>query len=85
MDSNFFSFKKLLLSYLIAGIPFAILFGSLVLFNVLPIEFNDTNHYGIKGFLITLIYIPFAGLLFTIINWGILNIGVFLYRLFSKK
>lgn len=84
MDTNYFSLKKMFWAYTICSIPFALLTGILALFNVMPVYFNDAPHYGFKGFIITIVFIPFIGLLFSVTNWLALNFGVLIYRGFSK-
>ena len=85
MDTQFFSFKKLFFAYTLFSVPFALLAGILSLLNVIPVYFNATAYYGIKGLIITIIFIPFVGIIFSITNWLALNFGVLLYRKISKK
>jgi len=72
-------------SYIISSIPFGLLVGILTLFNVIPVYFNETPYYGFKGLIITIVFIPFIGMLFGVTNWIVLNFGVLIYRGFSKR
>lgn len=85
MDSKYFSLKKLFWTYTICSIPFALLAGILALFNVIPVYFNEIPFYGFKGFIITIAFIPFIGMLFSLTNWLALNFGVLIYRGFLKR
>lgn len=85
MNKDFFSFKKLFTAYLFAMIPFSLLAGILSLLNIFPIIFNGNPTYGIKGFLVALLLIPFVSLMFGCLNWAFLNLGVFFQRFFVKK
>ena len=85
MDTKYFSFKKLFWAYTICSIPFALLAGILAMLNIIPIYFNEAPHYGFKGFIITIIFIPFFGVIFGVTNWLALNFGILIYRSFSKR
>jgi hypothetical protein len=85
MDTNYFSLKKMFWAYTICSIPFALLTGILSLLNVIPVYFNEAPNYGFKGFILSIIFIPFIGLLFSVTNWLALNLGVLLYRAFYNK
>ncbi len=84
MNLNYFSFKKLFLAYTFGVMPFFVLSGMLSLFNIVPINFNDSPQYGFIGFLLSLISIPLFGLIFSILNWLLLNFGVIIHLGFSK-
>jgi hypothetical protein len=79
-----YSFKRLFWSYTFCGIPFLILAAFLSLFNVIPVDINNAHYYGITGFLITFLFIPFVGLILGCTNWLALNFGSLLYD-FSIK
>jgi hypothetical protein len=81
---NKYSFKRLFWSYTFCAIPFAILGSFLALFNVVPVEFNGVPRYGIQGFIIPILYIPFFGLVFSCTNWLALSFGGMLYDAFLK-
>jgi len=85
MDTKYFSLKKMFWAYTICSIPFALLVGILALFNVIPVYFNETAYYGFKGLIISIVFVPFIGMLFGVTNWLALNFGVFIYRSFSKR
>lgn len=84
MKNGYFSFKRLFWSYTFALIPFSLLSGLLSLFNVVPVNFNNIPQYGVKGLVISLLFIPFVGLIFSCLNWVFLNLGVVLQELFLK-
>jgi hypothetical protein len=82
--NNRYSFKRLFWSYTFCAIPFAILGSLLALFNIIPVEFNGSPRYGIQGFIILILYIPFFCLIFSSINWLALSFGGTLYDEFLK-
>jgi hypothetical protein len=84
MRKGYFSFNRLFWSYTFCFIPVAMLAGLLALFHVIPVYFNESPVYGIKGFVIAVLFIPFFGLLFSSMNWIVLNFGYFLYNMFLK-
>lgn len=84
MIANPFSFKTLFWAYTCCVIPFALLGGILSLFNISAVSFNNAHVYGIKGFIITIVYIPIAGLILAVTNWLALNFGRLIYNSFSK-
>ena len=83
MEKGYFSFKKLFWSYTFCCIPFAILAGILALAHISPVYFNEVPTYGLKGFIIAILLIPFLGIIFSAVNWIFLNFGYFLYNKFS--
>ncbi|MBB2144004.1 hypothetical protein GM921_00775 [Pedobacter sp. LMG 31464] len=85
MNKDLFSFKKLFFAYLFAMIPFSLLGGILSLFNIVPVNFNGNPTYGFKGFIVAILFTPFIALMFSGLNWLFLNLGVLIYRLFSKQ
>lgn len=85
MDTKYFSLKKLFWAYTICSTPFALIAGILSLFSVIPVYFNETPYYEFKGFIITIVFIPFIGILFSITNWLALNFGVLIYRVYIKR
>jgi hypothetical protein len=80
MDDKYFSFKKLFLCYLFCAIPFSLLAAFLALFNVVPVELNNSPRYGIDGFIIAILYIPFIGFMFSGASWLSLNFGLWVYK-----
>lgn len=85
MNTDFFSFKKLFISYLFAMIPFSLLTGVLSLFNILPVDFNGKPTYGFAGLALSILACPFIALIFSCANWLFLNFGILLSKLFLKK
>ena len=84
MDRESYSFKKLFWSYTFCFIPLALFAGLLALFHLSPVYFNESPVYGFKGFIIPVLFIPLFGLLFSTINWLVLNFGYYLYNIFLK-
>lgn len=82
MRNRYFSFKRLFWPYTFCVIPFALLFGFLALFHVIPFYFNELPFYGLKGLMVAVLTIPFCGIIFSVVNWVLLNFGEFLYRSF---
>ena len=84
MDNKYFSFKRLFWAYTFCSIPFGLLAGILALFNVSAVYFNNEPVYGFKGLIITIVFIPFIGLVLCCTNWLALNFGSFLYASFLR-
>jgi hypothetical protein len=84
MESKYFSFKKLFWASLFCVIPFSLLESFLALFNVVGVDFNGVLRYGIVGFIIPILFIPFIGFLFSGLCWLLLNFGNILYYRFLK-
>lgn len=84
MEKVNYRFKSLFLAYLFGYIPFALLGAILSLVNVLPVSFNGHSYYGIVGFAISILTVPFVGFVFGIINWIYLNIGASIYNYIVK-
>lgn len=84
MNRDFFTFKKLFIAYLFAMIPFSLLIGALSLFNIVPVNFNGNPTYGIKGFVVAVLFSPFIALIFSGLNFIFLNFGILLCRLIKK-
>ena len=74
-------FGLLFWNLLFAYSPLALLIGVLSLFEITPVNFNDQELYGIKGLVVSLLFIPFvAGILAGLI-WLYYSIGNWIMRL----
>jgi len=82
--NNRYSFKLMFWAYTFCAMPFLILAGILSFFNVTPIVFNGNAQYGLQGFALAIIFIPFTGLILSCTNWLALNFGGFLFNAFLK-
>jgi len=80
-----FPFKKIFFATTFFIIPFSILESFLAFFNVVPVDFNNSPRTGIFGFIIPILFIPFLGLMFSGLNWIVLNVGYWFYSLFFKS
>jgi hypothetical protein len=89
MAEAYYSLKKLLLAYTFAYAPFSLIAAILSLAGLLPVNFNGQHYYGISGFIITILTIPFVAIVFGVINRIYLNLGVFVGKkvigLFKKS
>ena len=79
-----FPFKKIFFSTIFFIVPFSILESFFALFNVVPVNFNDVPRTGWVGFIIPILFIPFVGIMFSGLNWIVLNSGYWFYSLFFK-
>ncbi len=77
-------FGKLFWNMFFCLAPFISLGSLLVLFGVVPFNFNDEPYYGVVGFLMTLVLIPWISLCFAILLWIYFSIGNYFLRLFNK-
>jgi hypothetical protein len=81
-----YSFGNLLICYLCCLIPIGILVGVFSLFNLIPVYFNKSEYYGVIGLLISVGISLFCSLIFSLINFLVLNLGRLIFiRLFSKS
>jgi len=80
-----FPFKKILIATTFFIIPFSILAGFLALFNIVPIEFNNSPRTGWVGFVVPILFIPFMSIMLACMNWVVLNGGYWFYSLFLKS
>jgi hypothetical protein len=79
---NDFNFKKMFLACLFFALPFFAFAGFLALLEISPIEYNGKSYSGVKGFVISILNIPFFALVFSCMNWLVLNFGNFMYKSF---
>ncbi|WP_299557143.1 hypothetical protein [Seonamhaeicola sp.] len=77
-------FKLLFINFLFAYAPFALLIGVLSLFELVPVNFNDEKVYGIKGFIIIMLFIPFVAFILSFFTWLYFVIGNFFLNMFKK-
>ncbi len=77
-------FKLLFVNFLFAYIPISLFFGTLSLFGIVPVNFNDSKVYGIKGFIIVMLFIPFIVFILSFFTWLYFIIGNFFLNLFRK-
>ncbi len=77
-------FNYLFKGYLFGYLPFGILFGLLSMFNIVPVNVNDTPYYGVIGFGLMLLLIPTMAIMFTILNWVFLSFGLWVYSIYCN-
>jgi hypothetical protein len=80
-----FPFKKLFFATTFFILPFAILESILALLNIVPVDFNNTPKTGWTGFMISILFFPFEAVMFSVLNWIVLNSGYWFYSLFFKS
>ncbi len=77
-------FKMLFMNFLFAYIPFALLMGVLSIFDIVPVNFNDEQVYGFKGFLIIILFTPLIVFILSFFTWLYFIIGNFFINLFKR-
>lgn len=77
-------FRFLLKNYFLGFLPFILLQALLIIFEVVPMHFNNEEVYGIKGVLYALMFLPFIVIMITVFSWVFLKIGLLVQRLFTK-
>lgn len=77
-------FSLLLMNFLFAYVPFALLIGLLSLFGIVPVNFNGEETYGIKGLIVIIAFIPFVAFMLSFFTWIYFIIGNFFMKLFKK-
>jgi hypothetical protein len=73
-------FKLLLACNIGFFAPLSLVLALLSLFGVVPMNFNDVEHYGFSGFIIHLLFMPFYVLMFTVLYWLVFSIGLKIYQ-----
>lgn len=79
-----FPFKKIFFATLFYVAPFSLLVAFLALFNLVPVNFNNKDTYGIFGFIISILFMPFIVIMLSGFTWIFLNFGNWLYKAFCK-
>lgn len=82
MPSNLF--KRLFFTFLFGYLPFAIIHLILNILGIIPVNFNDTQVYGIKGALVIILFIPFIVLMITFFVWLYFIFGNLVLKLVKK-
>lgn len=77
-------FKRIFFTFLFGYIPFAILHIILNITEVVPVNFNGKEVYGIKGVLVLILFIPFVVLIISIFGWLYFTFGNFVLRMIKK-
>lgn len=77
-------FGILFVNFLFAYTPFALFLGVLSLLEIFPVNFNGEKVYGIKGFLVLVMFIPFIVLTLSFFTWLYFIIGNFFLKIFKK-
>ncbi|EZH73167.1 hypothetical protein ATO12_19365 [Aquimarina atlantica] len=77
-------FGLLFMNFLFGYAPLALLLGILSLLDIVPVNFNGEATYGIKGFIIMILFIPFVAFLFAFFMWVYFLIGNFFMKLFKN-
>ncbi|OOG78097.1 hypothetical protein B0E43_03025 [Algoriphagus sp. A40] len=68
-------FKLLYVNFLFGNLFFMIILGLFSLFGLYPVNLNDESVYGIKGFLVLVLFTPFTSLVFVSLFWVWLKVG----------
>lgn len=77
-------FSKIFWNIVFFMLPMCILLGVLSLLSIMPVLFNEKPYYGIKGFLILIVYIPFFSFIFSGIYWVMYSVGNYFMKLFLR-
>ena len=78
------SFKWILATFSFGYLPFLLLQVVLTLFEILPVNFNDQETYGIKGALVVVIFAPFLVFFMALFTWLYIFFGSLIMKLFKK-
>lgn len=68
-------FKLLYVNFLFGNLFFMIILGLFSFFELYPVNFNDEAVYGLKGFLVLVLFTPFTSLVFVSLFWVWLKVG----------
>ena len=78
-------FKTLFWNFLFGYFPFSIFMGVLSLFEIVPVKLNGEPTYGIKAFIVLIIFTPVVALILAGMSWIYFSIGNFFLRLLIKE
>ncbi len=85
MKINYYSFKNLLIGFGFGLIPISLLIGVFSLLGFSPVFFNETEYYGIKGLLVSIVISFLMTLLLSCMCYIFLNLGVFIYNIINPN
>ncbi len=68
-------FRLLYVNFLFGNLFFMLILGAFSFFGMYPVNFNDEAVYGIKGFLVLVLFTPFTSLVFVSLFWIWLKVG----------
>ncbi|OOG76428.1 hypothetical protein [Algoriphagus sp. A40] len=68
-------FKLLFVNFLFGNLFFMIILGGFSLIGLYPVNLNDEAVYGLKGFLVLVLFTPFTSLVFVSLFWVWLKVG----------
>lgn len=77
-------FKRIFVIGFFAYIPLLLLQIILNLSGTLPLNFNDEKVYGVEGVVVLVLFSPLLVLLFTLVTWIHLKLGIFVMRFINK-
>lgn len=77
-------FKRIFFVYLFGYIPFLVLEIILNLANIMPVNLNNKDVYGLEGVAVLVGFAPFVILLFSFMTWLNFSIGILFMRLLKK-
>ena len=75
-------FKKIFITLLFAYLPFLILFIILSGFEIMPVNFNNENIYGLKAIIILICFAPILVLMFSVFGYLSFVFGNFILKIF---
>ena len=78
-------FQFLFWNFFFGYLPFGLLISFLSLMGKVAFTLNEKGEYGITGFLMYLLTIPFVALILTLVNWLYLTIGNYILNIIFKK
>lgn len=77
-------FKRIFITFLFGYMPFAIGHAILNIAGIVPVNFNDQEIYGVKGFFVILCFSPFIVLMLTIMFWVCFMFGNLILKVLNK-
>ncbi|KAA2238677.1 hypothetical protein F0L74_20885 [Chitinophaga agrisoli] len=80
MNNNPYSFKKLFILYLLACLPFSLLFGFNALLGIAPVTLSGKSYHGMEGLMAMIIGAPVWAVAMAGFSWLGLNFGNYLYK-----
>ena len=77
-------FRKIFITFLFGYLPFALLHIILNIARIIPVNLNGKEVYGIKGFLVIVLFTPFTILVISFFVWLYFIFGNLVLRLIKK-
>lgn len=77
-------FKKIFFTFLMGYIPFVFLHVLLNALDIIPVDYNEQDTYGLKGAIVIIAFAPFIVFMLSVSFWLYFIFGNIIIRLIKK-